>query len=65
MSKSGYETNNHTALLNMTHFKLVNAQPPPKKAGFVGLLIVATWRQLLLAKPFATACSIVMPHLPD
>jgi hypothetical protein len=32
---------------------------------FVGLLIVATQWQLLLAKPFATACSIVMPHLPD
>jgi hypothetical protein len=31
----------------------------------VGLLIVAARRQLLLAKPFATACSIVMPHLPD
>jgi hypothetical protein len=25
----------------------------------------ATRRQLLLAKPFATACSIVMPHRPD
>jgi hypothetical protein len=31
----------------------------------VGLLIVAARRQLLLAKPFATPCSIVMPHLPD